>query len=288
MFNIFSNKEKISHNKISERLLKIKVDEESKEDVVEEVVDKPKDILDEIINDEEIVMGNKPKTKTVKSDVSKKLFDDIEDSHNGLLELESSEPNNPDKMAKAKKLKSLGFERCKTVLEVYGEMEELEKIAKRNDNSTKMAEAINDFNNNYQDYIVTSQELLGVVTKHNGLLVNEIQYYLGEISDGVLTKIESFKDKYSVPKVHGVYIRGHSSGYTYIGPPRNVEYYSDDEYKNLGKTDNRVQYEVPIGIIGNKRDFNNSEDVEEISIDEPLILIPLAYDKELYYIILNN
>lgn len=211
-----------------------------------------------------------------------KIFNDLESNKEIIIE-------------KSERLKSLGFAKTKEMEIAEKELIKINKFREENKEKESLIEAINYFKTKYPNQKFITEESVRKICEKYGLVYGEVSRYRGVVPTPNLNEIEIFmsflknedkcfektvinKKSFSRPKV------------SYVGE----EYFKNKGINRNPKNKSIEIRELPLEIAAPKKDFDLSGMVVEdyqlkskIEIPDPVVLQPVFYKGEKYYLIVT-
>lgn len=209
--------------------------------------------------------------------------------------LNSINTNKQDLIDKCNRLKSIGFTNTKEVKEAEKEIERLDKLKSENDHKKNLVEAINYFSFKYPNYkFITEESVKKICDKYN-LVYGKVINYIGEVPTKNLKHIEDFK----IDKGDECYLYVASTWGPfgeYIHEKKYIPYEEKPKY-NEGRSF-RSSYTIDVNkcsleIVAPLKDFNmkgmeiKDFKVSKIEIPDPVVLKPVIYNNQKYYLIVT-
>ena len=214
---------------------------------------------------------------------------------------------------KSDRLKALGFNNTKEVKEAEAEIRRLNKLKRENEVKKTLIEAINYFSIKYPNYkFITQQSVERICEKYN-LVYGEIGKYIGTVPDKNLKHIEDFKvledDECCISyDIHDDGYKLHLWNQEYqSAAQRRIELerkaLRDKEMFSItamqlhpqrGRYIRHLDMKCPLEIAAPAKDFDlrNSEiknhHIEKIEIPDPIVLKPVIFQGEKYYLIVTS
>ena len=201
---------------------------------------------------------------------------------------------------KCKRLKDLGFTNTKEVIEADIEIKRLEDLETENKQKENLIHAINHFSFKYPQYkFITEDSVLKICNKY-GLVYGAIKRFIGDVPEKNLKHIEQF----SVDVKDECFISGMRS-YSFRGPSRigTDTYITNKEHADINECkDGRghcptgfslINMKCPLEIAAPVKDFNmdgmevKDFKISKIEIPDPVVLKPVIYSGEKYYLIVT-
>lgn len=200
---------------------------------------------------------------------------------------------------KRNRLKRLGFENTKEILEADKEIERLNALAKENESKRNLIDAIEYFSVKYMNYkFITEESVLKICQKYN-LIYGTIDRYIGTVPDKNLKHIEDFKIK----KEDACYIQEESFSFRSRSIRSIVDFKEvrshTDKYQDGYKSEYAYRYsrssftKHPLEIAAPLKDFNTKGmelkdfKLSKIEIPDPVVLQPVMFNKTKYYLIVT-
>lgn len=195
-------------------------------------------------------------------------------------------------ISKSERLKSLGFNNTSEVKK-GNEYDEIEsKVQQENDKKNELKEVIEYFSNKYPLYkFITEDSVKKICAKYN-LVYGGVSNYIGKVPDKNLVELENFKiDKYDelwiVTRRGAHYMDMDSHGIT--------SYKYVEKYKNDQNRDPSIRRsKAPLEIAAPLKDFDTKNMVvsnfkldRKIEIPDPVVLCPVIYNYNKYYLIVT-
>lgn len=216
----------------------------------------------------------------------------------------SLETNKQELLDKCERLTKLGFTNTKEVLEARKEITRLEDLKKENLKKERLFEAINYFSVKYPTYKFITEDSVKKICEKYTLFYSTIDNYIGTVPDKNLKHIEDFKisneDRCCTKKS---LIRGREDYCSY----REYELSNKKpEDINSGIINGWVYHGLPsststinickLEIVAPEKDFDTKNLVrkgewrfgqKEVEIPDPIVLQPVLYHNEKYYLIIT-
>lgn len=223
-----------------------------------------------------------------------KIANSLDTDKQGLLE-------------KCARLESLGFSNTKEVREAQAEIRRLENLKLENEVKKSLIEVINYFSFKYPMYkFITKQSVEKICEKYN-LVYGPIDRYMGTVPDKNLKDIEDFKvseedECYMYEEVRlssgirrEVSISKYISFHQYIRHQEKVRRLGgiDEDERGLYFGVKRESFKSPLEIAAPISDFDmrdakvTSYNISDIKIPDPIVLKPVIYNNEKYYLIVT-
>jgi hypothetical protein len=207
---------------------------------------------------------------------------------------------------KCTRLKALGFTKTKEIIEAENEIAQLELIKKENLAKEKLINAINYFSFKYPAYrFITQDSVRAICAKYN-LIFGTVDKYLGTVPEKNLKQIEEFKIADEDQCYSRVVLVGGPFGFMPVPAltgfiSKTELFITDDDLKKAGfspnfrKMDFREQKtKCELEIVAPATDFNlkgmdvkNHQIINKKPIPDPVVLKPVAYKNEKYYLIVT-
>lgn len=211
-------------------------------------------------------------------------------------------------IAKAERLKALGFTNTKEVLEAERELERLENNKWQNNQKENLIKAINYFSFKYPTYKFITEESVKKICQKYNLVYSTIDRYIGTVPEKNLKHIEDFKifeeDECFYIKLANNY--GRVLNFQFID---NLEFNEIQKLKKENYDDYRRKYrreytitidndldieKCPLEIAAPIKDFNTAgmevKDYKlssKIEIPDPIVLKPVLFNKQKFYLIVT-
>lgn len=229
-------------------------------------------------------------------EVHETFFTEVDRLLEYARQMNSLTTDKQDLIDKCDRLKNLGFTSAKEVLEADKENARISILQAENLAKSKLIEAINYFTAKYPMYkFITKESVIKICEKY-GLIHGDAQNYIGTIPDKNLKEIEEFKIDENDDAYSGI---GRTSLRGFFGMQlTNAAFGTRNELENILKNDYNpdIKYEdvmqkVGLSIVAPATDFNTNnmriENHQLVNIPDPIVLKPVAYKNERYYLIMT-
>lgn len=191
---------------------------------------------------------------------------------------------------KSEKLSKLGFSSAKEFVEVEKESLRIGKIKKENEIKADLVKAIHHFKFYYPPYKFITEESVEKICKKYGLIYEKVRNYKGNVSDKNLQDIEKFK----IREEDECYI----SNIKEYAECANKELLYENKYQETYELFHCQDYrkffvKCSLEIASLFSDFNlinteiNDFKLSQIEVFDPVILQPVFFNKNKYYLILT-
>lgn len=200
----------------------------------------------------------------------------------------SLESDKQELLEKCERLKKLGFTNTKEVQEAESEIRRINDLKRENKQKAKLVEAIDYFTGKYTNYKFITVESVEKICEKYGFVYGDIATYIGTVPTKNLEHIENFKideDDLCIIK--------------YDSFDGEALYQSKIDFER----EKRVKYgSIPLlslydykrmDIVAPLKDFNTEGmeldgfTLKKIQIPDPIVLQPVCYKDELYYLIVT-
>lgn len=202
----------------------------------------------------------------------------------------SLDTNKQELIEKCGRLKRLGFTNTKEVKEAESEIKRLDGLKKENESKKKLMDAIHYFSFKYPNYKFITEESVKKICQKYGLVYGGISRYTGTVPDKNLAQMEQFKidEDDSIYLYKEVTLRATTLRQEYL----NHHQYLD--FNTRGFTSIReICDKCPLEIAAPAKDFNlegmevKDFQISKIEIPDPVVLQPVIYEKQKYYLIVT-
>lgn len=205
-------------------------------------------------------------------------------------------------IAKAKRLKDLGFINTKEVIQASIELEKIKAIKIENEKNKDLIDAINFFSMEYPLYKFITVESVNKICEKYNLIYGPIDKYLGDVPEKNLKQIEQFKIKEDshcwMEKIQYNWTSSSNSNsnISYLdinkAKRREKEY---TEYKSSYVSNKRVTFsKCPLEIVAPIKDFDTKgmevvdhKLIKKIEIPDPVVLCPVIFRDIRYFLIIT-
>lgn len=205
----------------------------------------------------------------------------------------SLETVNQERIDKANRLKTLGFNNAKDIQETKEEVSKLAKLRIDNEFKLKLADTISYFSQHYPQYkFITEQSVKKICNKY-GLIYGQVGLYKGDVPEDNLKQIENLhiKDKDSV------FLEETMFKSSWGGPDKKEVGYSS--YNTGKKTSHASSYyyrtykKASLEIAAPMKDFNTDNmklegfKLTKIVPPDPIVLKPVFHNGMKHYLIIT-
>lgn len=251
-----------------------------------------------IVSDTDVLELTKIKTT---SDLIKEIHNEFNTEVDNLLRevgiLVPLPELNKAILSKAERLKQLGFKNTIIVEEANKQLKEEAEILKKNLVKQKLKEAIEYFSVKYPfKKFITEDSVKRICAKYN-LIYGEVFYYTGDIPEKNLKELEEFK----LDETDEVWCENYGRGTTFLISKNAVPKINEYGYSTEGDSsmhtwvNSRPTYiKASLEIVAPVKDFNtdkmeikNFKLDKKIEIPDPIVLQPVMYNNNKYYLILT-
>lgn len=212
----------------------------------------------------------------------------------------SLDTDKQDLIDKCNRLKALGFTNTKEVKEAELEIKRLNQLKIENETKKGLIEAINYFSFKYPNYKFITEDSVKKICEKYSLVYGGIDRYIGTVPDKNLKHIEEFKIKdEDIACIYEKAYRGHWSMHKTV---ESLEYHNLKDLELHRKihpnTYHDYHYSIdfnrcPMEIAAPVKDFNMSQaevkdfKISKIEIPDPVVLQPVVYSNQKYYLIVT-
>jgi hypothetical protein len=203
---------------------------------------------------------------------------------------------------KAERLSSLGFSNTIEIEKARTQTQNLNKVKRKNQSKNKLVESINYFSQKYPLYkFITEDSVKKICQKYN-LIYGDVNRYIGDVPDKNLKEIENFKldekDECWVVTYNHMGFGSMKQEKDFFNKEECQERQSNYN-KNMDNSWGGHDYRCSFGkssleIVAPLKDFNtigmeveNFKLNEKIEIPDPVVLHPVIYKQEKYYLIVT-
>lgn len=220
----------------------------------------------------------------------------------------SEESTKEDLIAKAQRLRSLGFGATKEVSEAFEEENRLRLVKQVNDEKASLVRAIQYFSHKYPHYkFITEQSVQRICEKY-GLVYGAVSNYIGEVPEENLQHIEKFSIKekdecYSLITRYYHRFEDEAGSYLSKSEAEVRERQKEAERKNwrdMGmwmqqSFSTEIIVKCPLEIAAPKKDFKITDRQEvrgfrifdKPEIPDPVVLQPVFFEGKKHYLIVT-
>lgn len=185
---------------------------------------------------------------------------------------------------KSIRLKAVGFENAKDVVDAQPEIDRLAKLEKENEQKEILVEAINYFTQKYPQYKFITKASVSSICEKYGLVYGDAKSYIGTIPEKNLQHIECFKvsEEDQCCRYHEIF-EGFSDTVR-----KEYDYTTAEVYRSR----NNIGFNGPIQlqIVAPQKDFDmkNKKVVNNKIVPlDPVVLKPVVYKDRCYYLIVT-
>lgn len=205
---------------------------------------------------------------------------------------------NYENIKKADILSKYGFVQSDKFKRCVVDNQKLDRITHLNEHKTHLANAINYFSQKYPHYkFITEGSVIRICEKY-GLIYGSAKKYIGDIPDKNIEDIANFKidecDEAWYIRYFGRYRDG--SAYLTQKPDFEIDEYGRDKSDIENARKSNCTYERSAFEIAAPKEYfqlskddtiENNQIITKIQIPDPVVLCPVMYGSEKYYLIVT-
>lgn len=227
------------------------------------------------------------------------FYTEVDRLHKQASIVKEIEVKDKELIAKAKRLKDLGFVNTKEVIQADIELEKIKAIKVENEKNKDLIDAINFFSMEYPLYKFITVESVNKICEKYNLIYGPIDKYLGDVPEKNLKQIEQFKIK---EESHCWMEERQYNWVSLSNNNKNISYLDVNKAKRREKelgeyisSIKRVTFsKCPLEIAAPIKDFDtkdmevvNHKLVQKIEIPDPVVLCPVIFKDVRYFLIIT-
>lgn len=230
------------------------------------------------------------------------FYTEVDRLHKQASIVKEIEVKDKELIAKAKRLKDLGFVNTKEVIQANIELGKINAIKVENEKNKDLIDAINFFSMEYPLYKFITVESVNKICEKYNLIYGPIDKYLGDVPEKNLKQIEQFKIKEELHcwmeerQYNWVSSSNNNKNISYLDSNKAKEREREHRaYESSYRSNTTITFsKCPLEIAAPIKDFDtkdmevvNHKLVQKIEIPDPVVLCPVIFKNVRYFLIIT-